>query len=274
LAIGGALGFARVDLECIVASKLKSNPKHRHRNGDVDLAVTLIVTLASSQGASASELASRVGGNPRRVLRILSTLNDRRFVSMDPLNLYWLGPQLLSLGGRANASNALIYASSEVMEDILDRTQESVGLTTRVESEILLVAFRGSPIPFPIPPLVATRAPLYKGGGAKLLLAYAPLEVIDQVIAQHLNAFEPSSIRTREEVLQLLDKIRLDGFYICVGEPHPDVFTITAPVRDSQNRVVAAIGVMGSTSRLSPEHADHAKKSVLEGAKRISSRLG
>jgi DNA-binding IclR family transcriptional regulator len=271
------MGLARVDLECSVPTKSKSSRKHRHRNGDVDLVVTLISTLSSSQGISASELASRVSKTPRRVLRILSTLNDRGFVSKDPLNLYWLGSLLISLGGRANAGNAgnaLIYASNEAMEDILQLTQESVGLTIRVDTEILLVAFRGSMIPFSLPPLVASRGPLYVGGGAKLLLAYAPQEVIDQVIAQHLNQFVPSSIRTREGVLQLLDKIRLDGFYISVGELHPDVFTITAPVRDSQSRVVAAIGVMGLTSRLSPEHTDQAIKSILEGAKRISSRLG
>jgi DNA-binding IclR family transcriptional regulator len=260
-----------------VPTKSKSTRKVKHRNGDVDLTITLISTLASSQGASVSELALRVSKTPRRVLRILSTLNDRGFVSKDPLNLYWLGSLLISLGGRANAGNAgnaLIYASNEVMEDILHHTQESVGLTTRVNSEILLVAFRGTTIPFSLPPLVASRGPLYIGGGAKLLLAYAPEEVIDQVIAQHLDEFVPSSIRTRDGVLQLLEKIRLDGFYISVGEIHPDVFTITAPVRDSQSRVVAAIGVMGLTSRLSPEHTENSIKSVLEGAKRISSRLG
>jgi IclR family KDG regulon transcriptional repressor len=139
---------------------------------------------------------------------------------------------------------------------------------------VIRVAFRESSQLLRLPAPFAARGSLHEGGGAKLLLAYSPDDIIDEVIAKHLDAFVPATLRTREAVLKLLENIRRDGYYLAIGELHPDVFTITAPVRDADGRVVAAIGVMGPTSRINPERTDRLIKCVVEGAEQISRRLG
>jgi IclR family KDG regulon transcriptional repressor len=196
---------------------------------------------------------------------------------MDVLSLYWLGPQLLYLGGQASARNALIYASSEVMDNLLKDTREGVGLLVRNKLEAVMVAHRDfhdgrklSRLPHLVPP----RGPLHAGGASKVLLAYAPQEIIDEVIARYADSFLPASVRTREGILALLEGIRRDGFYVALGELHPDVFTINGPVRDPYGNVVASLGVMGLMTRLNPEYRQHLVESVLEGAQAISKLLG
>jgi DNA-binding IclR family transcriptional regulator len=60
----------------------------------VDIALSVMSTLATSQGMSASELASKIGASAGLMSAILQKLVDRRFIFKDLLDLYWLGPQL------------------------------------------------------------------------------------------------------------------------------------------------------------------------------------
>jgi IclR family KDG regulon transcriptional repressor len=106
------------------------------------------------------------------------------------------------------------------------------------------------------------------------MLAFAPQHVIDDVIATHLDQFIHAAIRTRAAVLQLLEKIRNDGFYLSVGESNPEVLTISAPVRDASGQVVAALSLIGRAGELGKKSTPGHIKCVRDGAEKISKRLG
>jgi DNA-binding IclR family transcriptional regulator len=250
----------------------KPTPKaaNRYRIEAVDRSLLVLDALAARPGTGAAQLAATLRANRSLIFRILCTLGERGFVVKDSQNLYWLGPQLLYLGLQAGGENLLINASSRVMDELLEQTQESVVLVLRDHLETVRVAYRDSSHLIRVPTGFAAKGGLHQGGASKTLLAHAPAEVIDEVIARHLGEFVPAKLRTREQVLKFLGEIRRDGFYAAVGETHPDLFSISAPVLDFEGHVVAALAVVGLTSRLTMQKKARFIKAIVDGAARIS----
>lgn len=241
----------------------------------VDLVLSIFSALAGSQGISAVELATATAVDPGIVSSALARLADRGFVFKDPLNLYWLGPQVARMGGQASARNALLYASTDVMDDLLRNTgQNGATVIAREGMEVRLVASRGGTDLLRLPPLVNSRGPLHIGGASKVMLAFAPQTVIDGVIDNHLHNFTPATIRTRDAALALLERIRVDGFYLSVGESNAEVATISAPVYDARGEVIATLCLIGHAGDLDVVDTSNYIEQVVEGAKQISRRLG
>jgi IclR family KDG regulon transcriptional repressor len=253
-----------------VDSEFKVN---RYRIEAVDRALMLLNTLASNPGVSASELATALKANRSLVFRMLSTLADRGFVSKDSNNFYSLGPQLLYLGLQAEGGNSLNVASKDVLDDLAKDTQETVGVIVRNELDTIAVAFRDSSQLLRFHSGFAAKGGLHQGAASKLLLAFSPDDIIEQVIGKYLGEFAPATLRTREKVLALLETIRREGYYAAIGDVNPDVFSISAPVRDTHGVVIAALAVLGPTSRLDADKRNWLIQRVVESAALISSRI-
>jgi IclR family transcriptional regulator, KDG regulon repressor len=258
-----------------LASKTKLRPADRQRIEAVDLVLSTLSTLATSQGVSAVELATAMAAEAGLVSLFLDKLSERGFVFKDPLNLYWLGPQVAHMGGQASMRNALLYASTDVMDNLMEQTgQSGTDVATREGLEVRSVVSRGASELLRLPPIVDSRGPLYIGGAAKVMLAFAPQSLIDEVISTDLHRFVPASIRTRDAALALLEKIRTDGFYVSVGESNPEVATISAPVYDPRGQVIAVLALVGHAGDLDVVGTSGYIKQVVEGAKQIGRRLG
>jgi IclR family transcriptional regulator, KDG regulon repressor len=258
-----------------LASKKKLKLADKQRLETADLVLSILSTLATSQGVSAFELATAMVAETGLVSLFLDKLAERGFVYKDPLNLYWLGPQVAHMGGQASMRNALLYASIDIMDGLMQQTgQTGTDVATREGLEVRSVVSRGGSQLLRLPPIVNSRGPLYIGGAAKLMLAFAPQALIDQVISTDLQRFVPATIRTREAVLALLEKIRTDGFYLSVGESNPEVATISAPVYDPRGQVIAVLALVGHAGDLDVVGTSGYIKQVVEGAKQIGRRLG
>jgi IclR family transcriptional regulator, KDG regulon repressor len=257
-----------------VADKVPRTAKNKPPATPVDIALAVLTAVASSEGASAQEIAVSVSVNRRLVSQALQRLDRRGLVVKDPLNLYWIGAQLRPGSGQPGRGSALIAAGGEVMDRLAKQLCGGIALAQRVDSELVLVAYRTAPDVSPVPSLAASRGPLYQGGGAKLMLAHAPSTIIDEVIEKHIEEFTPPALRTREAVLEVLEQIRSDGFYISIGELDPEIFTISVPIRDAKRRVVAAMALIGRPHRLTPEATPGLIAAIIDGAKQISKRLG
>ena len=258
-----------------MTAKSRSTGPSKRRGETVDLVLNLLNALANSQGVSAGELAAAVAADIVLVDEVLNRFAESGFVFKDPLELYWLGPQVVYIGSQASARNALIYASSGIMDDLVrDTQQDAVTMNTREGMEVRLVVSRGPAELLRIPPMAASKGPLHIGGTSKVMLAFAPQEVIDEVIEKHLHEFTPSTCRTREAVLELLQAIRTDGFYLSVGESHARMSTICAPVKNARGQVVAVLSLIGRTGELDRVNTSALIQQTLDGAKQISRRLG
>ena len=258
----------------INSEEQRSSKTNRYRIEAVDRALLLLDTLASFPGANASQLAATLGANRSLVFRMLSTLAERGFVVKDRHSCFRLGPRLLYLGQQAETSDALMDASRVVLDELLEATQENVYLIVRDGIEMLCLAARMSTQPVRLAAEVGSKGGLHSGGAAKMLLAYSPPDVIEQVIENHLHEFVPPRIRSREAVEKVIEKIRAEGYYEGVGEINDETYTMSAPIRDGQQTVIGVLALAAPIIRIPATRRPELRRLVLDAANRISQALG
>ncbi|MFE2423840.1 IclR family transcriptional regulator C-terminal domain-containing protein [Streptomyces hokutonensis] len=73
--------------------------------------------------------------------------------------------------------------------------------------------------------------------------------------------------------MERLARIRRLGYSVTRGELDSDVVGISAPIRDADKQVVAAVGIAALASRIRPEAETEIARKVLATAGEISHRM-
>jgi DNA-binding IclR family transcriptional regulator len=101
----------------------------------------------------------------------------------------------------------------------------------------------------PIVSDVGSRLPLHATGVGLVLLAAAPPEVLDAVLAGERRKFLPNTLTTEAELRGRLAEIRATGLSTGVEELTPGAFSVAAPIRDATGEVVAAVSIVAHAAR-------------------------
>lgn len=241
----------------------------------VDRAVHLLLTLAEQPNSGVTELADATQNTKSLTFRLLHTLERRGLVRKDAeRRTYTLGYRALLLGDQSRRQSGLISTAEPILEDLSNTTRENALLLVREDLHSICIAMHASPEPLRIFAAVGRLGPLHAGGGPKVLLAYAPQDIFQQVISGELEAFTKMSISEADALKTSLDQIRAEGHGMSVGELDRNIFSIAAPVRDHTGEVIAALAVNGPTARLDDTSLDGLRTAVLSNADLLSRKLG
>jgi len=121
---------------------------------------------------------------------------------------------------------------------------------------------------------LGSRAPAYCTSVGKALLAFQPIEVVQQVIEQGLKRFTPNTITDSDMLLSELASIRARGYAIDDEEIEVGLRCIAAPIRDHSGQVVAAISVAAPVQRMTKKQVQGTTPTVVAAAEAISRRMG
>lgn len=241
----------------------------------VDKAMTLLECLARRPGAGVTEIAAQTGSTKSQAFRLLHTLEMRGYVSRDDSSRgYRLGPRNLLLGERAREQNGLLQVAHGIMQELADATGENVNLIVREGTTSVVVGLCESPQPVRLYAELGRRGPLHAGGGTIVMLAYAPEDVRDAVLAGPLPAYTPHTETDPKRLAAQLATIRRQGYVVAIEDLDPGAFSVAAPVRDHGGTVVAALSVAGPLSRLDDQRRREHVARVRSAAETISRRLG
>jgi IclR family KDG regulon transcriptional repressor len=144
----------------------------------------------------------------------------------------------------------------------------------REDDHTVCLALRQSPQPIRLYAELGRQGPLHVGGGPKLLLAYAPPEVLSAVLSGPLERFTPETIVDPKRLGAVLQRIREQGYNISHGDLDPGAFSVAAPLRDHGGRVIASLSVAGPQSRLTEDLEKLYLRMLIDAADEISARLG
>ena len=216
----------------------------------VDDALTLLEAVATTRGATLSELARATGLSTSKTFRLLASLEGRGYLERGAGKAYELGPKLLHLGHRAARSDPLVRAAGPVLEGLTERCSESTLLAVRVGLERVIIDSRdgryGPQMAWP----EDARLPLHAGPLGLCLLAYAEAEVLDGVLATGLSPFTGHTITSRSELERALAEVRRDQVYVSRHPYVEGVYSVASPILGSDRRAVAAVAVVGDVARL------------------------
>jgi DNA-binding IclR family transcriptional regulator len=216
--------------------------------------------------ARADQLAETAAIPLSTAYRYLRTLRRHGFVT-EASGLVAPGPLLAPASGRIGRGE-LVTIASPALKHLAELTGETAVLAVRaglhavcvhqVESDhAVRLAFRiGEPLP------------LYAGAGQRTLLAHAPPEVIQAVLAGELEQFTPNT-PTAANLARRLDSARLTGVATSRGEYSRGGVAIAAPVF-CNGVIVCSLTAAGPDTRCGPRWQARTKPILQE----LSERLG
>jgi DNA-binding IclR family transcriptional regulator len=184
---------------------------------------------------------------------------------------YRVGLRLWRLGVRQPTARRMRNIALPYLEDLLEATGEHVHLALRDGLGVIYIERLSGPDAVPVISDVGSRLPLHATGVGLVLLAYAPPEVFDDVLAAGPRRYLPNTLTTEAELRARLAGIRAIGLSTSVEELTRGAFSVAAPVRDATGAVVAAVSIIAHAHR---RHEPQFALGVRMAARGTSAALG
>ena len=190
-------------------------------------------------------LISRRSGLPlATVHRLTAELVRWGALERDGDGTFRVGVRLWELGSLAPIRTGLRELAIPYMEDLYEATHGNVQLAVLDGLDALFVEKISGRDSVPIVTRIGGRLPLHATGVGKVLLAYAPDEVLDGLLARGLERLTERTIVDPDELRRDLDKVRRMGFAYTRDEMTMGSVSVGAPVYGSHDTVVAAISIV------------------------------
>src|SRR5438270_10314779 len=158
-----------------------------------------------------TELSRRLNVAKSTAHRLCTTLVEAGYLEVTGDHQYRLGVRLFELGNQVSDRVGIRHPAATVLHWLAEVTHENVHLAVRDGLELLYVSKVEPPGARPVPSLVGTRQPLYCTGLGKAMLAWAPADILDEVIARKLEPYTAYTITDPAHLKEELQAIRRRG---------------------------------------------------------------
>ena len=222
----------------------------------------VFLTIADRGEVRADELSTLLETPLSTVYRYLRTLTEFGFVERMEGG-YRLGPRLHLTGGATVSSEELIRHADPILRMLVAEAGETAVIARRVglSAVCLHEVQSGHALRVSCEPGTATS--LVAGALAKVLLAFAPTEIQDEVLAAAAHA---GALRRD------LATVRADGIARSEGELYSGTVTMAVPIL-REDGIVAAIGVIAPTERATLPWRARLARLLPDGAAAITGAL-
>ncbi len=180
--------------------------------------------------------------------RLIGELQAWDAVARDADGRYVVGRRLWKLGTLAPVSRELREASLPAMQDLYEATHENVQIAVREGTSALYVERIHGKASVPVLSRPGVPLPLHATGVGKVLLAYAPRDVVEQCV-ESLKPITRYTITERGRMLRELAAVRRLGYARTVEEMGYGTCSLAVPVLGPEQEVVASLALVTSTVR-------------------------
>jgi DNA-binding IclR family transcriptional regulator len=226
--------------------------------GVLDKAVGLLHAVARSE-CGLAELCERTGLPRATAHRLAAGLEFHRLLARDSSGRWRLGPALSELSAHVN--DPLLAAGAAVLPGLREITGESVQLYRREGTTRVCVATLDPPAGLRDTVPLGARLPMTAGSGARVLLAYAD------------PATRQAVLGSAQFTERSLAEVRRRGWAQSAAEREPGVASVSAPVRDRDGEVIAAVSVSGPIDRMGRRPGERWAADLLAAAEALTRRL-
>jgi len=239
-------------------------------------AVGVLQALADSEGElGVTELGRRLGVHKATASRLVATLAEHRLVERNPVtDKYRLGFGLIHLAGSAMAGLDLAREARPALEDLAERTQETVNLAVLDGDAVLNVDQITSQRTVASRSWVGRRTPWHCTSNGKVLVAWLPEPDREILLAAPLEQRTERSITDPQRMRSQLAEITTRGYAQTVEELEQGLNAVAAPVRRADGQVAAAVSVAGPAFRMRPGELPRIARLAMDAAAAISLRMG
>ncbi len=231
---------------------------------------------AADEGMTLTRIAECVGLPPSTAHRLLTTLEQERYVHFDHERRLWsVGVQAFMTGAAFLRTRDLVGIARPYMRALMNESTETVNLAIEYENEAIYLAqvecrqmMRALARP-------GARVPLYCSSVGKALLCATPEgDLAEALQRQAMRRVTEKTIVNRTALRDELALTRERGFAVDDEEHAFGLRCVAGLVFDEFGEPMAAISISGPTARISSERIVHLGEVVRRKADEITAQLG
>ena len=237
----------------------------KHTIPALDKAVRLLEYLGQTEGGAAqAELAEELGISASTCYRIIQTLWKHDWLNKRSGNRYDLSGGILTVATKLFKRLARFEHCQPLLNGLAEETGLTVKLSIRQGSEQVTILGAESPRPLSVSCKVGARFPVIEGSVGAALLC----EVCEEDIRE-LAAECSEDIPERQDigmVLARVDAVRTTGCCRNGKENRWHIDAMSAPMRDREGSVIAALTLLGVSADFEDDGAARLRASLLSCA--------
>ena len=227
-------------------------------------------------GMTLTDIAQTVGLALSTAHRLLTTLQQERFVRFDHASSLWfVGVQTFIVGNAFIRSRELVDAARPYMRRLMEESGETVNLAVEDQGEAIYLAqveCREMMRAFATP---GGRVPLHSSAVGKALLAAWPDERVAKVLQKRgLAKLTEKTIDTPAHLREQLDRVRAAGYALDDEEHAVGLRCVASVIFDEHREPVAAISLSGPMARITDRRVSLLGSLVTAAATEVTAELG
>ncbi|MGX6444429.1 IclR family transcriptional regulator [Neobacillus sp. K501] len=239
----------------------------------IDRAMQVIKVLAGSdqkKWISISDLSKECDLPVSTMHRLLQSMIKHGLIQQDPnLKLYSMGNTWLEYGLQMYDTFDFVGLIRPEMEKLMHEVGESVYFSKPIGEEALVVERIDCPHnPIRIYDQLGLRIPMNIGAANKVMLAHMP----EKETLKLVHTLVPSE--EKDDFLQLLNRIRDEGYGESHGEKTNGTSSVAAPIFNHSNELIGALSIGYVNFNLTEERQHFLCEKVTQYGLCISAKLG
>jgi IclR family acetate operon transcriptional repressor len=242
----------------------------------VERALTLLELLGTApEGYRLTDLAVLSALSPSTVHRLLTTLEERRFVQFDPSDGMWhVGRQAFAVGAAFVRQRNFVAPALPFLRRLRDLTRETANLGVVENGEMMLLTRVESREITRSITQVGGRVPIFASGMGKAILSTYASRDVDALAARFaMKRQAPASLARAPDLSEQLETARKAGYAIDDEEFVTGVRCVAAVVYGNGGEALCAISVSGLQARMTRERIPQLGRLVAETAADLTRAL-
>jgi IclR family acetate operon transcriptional repressor len=225
---------------------------------------------------SLTELARAATLSPSTTHRLLTTLQQERYVRFDPATRSWsIGVQAFISGCGFLKTRNVVELARPRMRQLMETASETVNLAISENHEVVYLAqvechqmMRALAPP-------GARLPVHCSAAGKALLARMTPQQVTGLIRQYgMKRFTPLTITTPEALDTDLELVRQRGYAVDNEEHAIGLRCVASTIFDERAQPIGALSVSGPKARISDERLDVLGGLVRQAAASVTKDFG
>jgi len=243
----------------------------------LDRAFDIIELLSTArEGMGVTEIGMQLGLHKSTVHRLLNALAERGYIEKNvKTGTYKLGLKFIEISSLSLNKLELKTEALPYLRRLAELVGQPVHLAILSGREAVYIEKVEAQNSIRMYSQIGKRVPVYCSAIGKVLLSgMGDDELEDTLEGIEFDRYTENTIKTREELLENVRKVRQFGWAVDNEEHEPGIRCIAAPVYDYTGRVIAAISVSGDKRIITNDRDEETSGLVLGIAAEVSHRMG
>src|SRR5499426_3337288 len=257
--------------------KNKVNKPVDNSSNAVERALSILEAIAEREnGLTNAEISRRLELPKSSASYILRVLERRGYLQRnEETNKYRLGLKVLSLSRGALNGLDIREIALPALQQLMEHSHLTAHLAIFDHGEAVYIEKVEAPGFVRMNTWVGRHMPVHCTSVGKALVAWLPEAEIKALLKEYgMRRRTSKTIVVCARYLQELERVREQGYAVDDEENNYGVRCVAAPIFDSLNRVVASVGVSGTTTQNDVDHLPKVVELVKEAARKVSQQLG